>query len=366
MTLPPAPVPYSDSLETRQPDEEALIERIVASMGRVNRIVFDRHRHATRDAHAKSHGILKGELQVYDGLPEPLRQGVFAEPRRYPAVVRLSTAPGDLLSDRVPSPRGMAIKLLDVNGARLLGPQQPEARTQDFLLVNHPVIPFGHVQAYWEMQQIAERNVDAPQVARRTLSALARGASKVADLLGVENPTLDTLAMPNHHLLGETFYSMAALRHGDYVAKLSAAPLSVNLRALTGQPLPAEGDSALRDAVVAFFAREGAEYELRVQLCTDLQRMPIEDASVEWPESLSPWLPVAKLVLPAQDAYSPARRVCGDDQLSFNPWQGIEAHRPLGSIMRVRIKAYEASTRFRHEMNRQPRLEPASLDEIPD
>jgi hypothetical protein len=37
---------YSDSLETIAADEAQLIDRIVASMARVNRIVFDKHRHA--------------------------------------------------------------------------------------------------------------------------------------------------------------------------------------------------------------------------------------------------------------------------------------------------------------------------------
>ncbi|AKJ31206.1 catalase family protein [Caldimonas brevitalea] len=358
-------VRYSDQIETRQADEEELIDKIVASMGRVNRKVFDRHRHATRDAHAKSHGVLKGELIVYDGLPEPLRQGVFAAARRYPVVARLSSAPGDILSDRVPSPRGMALKLIGVDGPRLL-PGRGEARTQDFLLVNHPVIPFGHVHAYWEVQQTMEKHADNPELVRRAVAALARGAGKVADLLHVDHPTLEAVGSPDLHPLGDTYYSMAALRYGDYVAKVSAAPLSENVKRLAGQHVNGDGDSLLRDLVVDFFAAQGAEYELRVQLCTDVQRMPIEDASVVWPESDSPYLPVGKLVFPAQPAYSPARRVYADDVLSFNPWHGIEAHRPLGSIMRVRIKAYEMSSRFRHEMNVRERVEPRSIDEIPD
>jgi len=71
-------------------------------------------------------------------------------------------------------------------------------------------------------------------------------------------------------------------------------------------------------------------------------------------------------VIPPQDAYSPARRVYGDDVLSFNPWQGVEAHRPLGSIMRSRRAAYEASSARRHALNAQPRAEPTSISELPD
>jgi len=356
---------YTDGLEVKQANEDAIIDAIVESMLRVNRKVFDKHRHATRDAHAKCHGVLKGRLDVYDNLPEPLRQGVFATPASHPVVLRLSTAPGDLHSDRIPAPRGMALKLLDVPGPQLLPGRT--ATTQDFLLVNHPVIAFGHAAAYLKTQQLLEKHADDPEMVRKMLAALAHGGSKALHLLGIENPTIDTLGAPNHHILGETFYSMAAIRYGDYVAKVCAAPLSENVRALTGQPLRDDaGDSELRDLVVDFFRTQGCEYELRVQLCTDIEKMPIEDASVRWDEEASPYLPVAKLTLPPQEAYSPARRVFADDVLSFNPWQGIEAHRPLGSIMRARIRAYETSTRFRHEMNAQPRIEIDDLAQVPD
>lgn len=362
----PTYVRYTEGLEVKQANEDATIDAIVESMLRVNTKVFDKHRHATRDAHAKSHGVLKGQIDVYDNLPEPLRQGVFAAPATYPVVLRLSTAPGDLHSDRIAAPRGMAIKLLGVQGPQLL-PGREAARTQDLLLVNHPVIAFGHAAAYLKTQKLLEQHADDPEAVRRILAAVAHGGSKALHLLGIENPVVDTLGAPNNHILGETFYSMAAIRYGDYVAKVCAAPLSDNVRALTGQPLRDDaGDSELRDLVVDFFRTQGAEYELRVQLCVDVEKMPIEDASIRWDENDSPYLPVAKLTLPAQEAFSPARRVFADDVLSFNPWQGIAAHQPLGSIMRARIRAYETSSRFRHEMNAQPRIEIDDLAQVPD
>jgi hypothetical protein len=47
-------------------------------------------------------------------------------------------------------------------------------------------------------------------------------------------------------------------------------------------------------------------------------------------------------------------------------WNCIPEHRPLGSIQRVRLKAYETSSLYRHEMNQQQRIEPRSVDEMPD
>ena len=141
---------YSDLIEQTQPDEAEITELIVASMGRVNLKIFDKHRHFLRDAHAKSHGILKGELEVYPDLPQHLRQGISAMPNRYPVIVRLSTAPGDLQSDRIPALYGMAIKVLGVTGNKVLS--DDKGHNQDILLVSYPVMPFGNVASYWAFQ----------------------------------------------------------------------------------------------------------------------------------------------------------------------------------------------------------------------
>jgi hypothetical protein len=122
----------------------------------------------------------------------------------------------------------------------------------------------------------------------------------------------------------------------------------------------------MRDAVTAHFAHAGATYELTAQLCVDLARMPVEDASVAWPDDLSPHRPIATLHFAPQDAGSPARLVYGDDVLSFNPWNGVAAHRPLGGIMRIRRAAYERSSAFRHAQNARPRTEPTQPADIPD
>jgi hypothetical protein len=353
-------VRYQEDLERPFPDEEELVRRIVGAMERANRQVATKHRHGLRDAHAKSHGILAGELRIEPDLPAHLAQGLFAAPRSHPVIVRFSTSPGDLRSDRVPVPRGMAIKVIGVDGPRAL---DDGATTQDFLLVNHPTLPFGTVGEYARLQKQLERQRRQSDRYQR----VTRLGARVLARLGIPLPqAVEILATPNHHILGETFHSMAALRYGDHVAKISAAPLSEDVRALTGRPVGRRaGDSALRDLVADFFARHSAEYELRAQLCVDVDRMPIEDASVRWPEELSPHHRVAVLHLPAQDPYSDARRRYADDVLSFSPWHALEAHRPLGSIMRSRRMAYAGSSNFRHTVNGVQKREPSSIDELP-
>jgi hypothetical protein len=151
------------------------------------------------------------------------------------------------------------------------------------------------------------------------------------------------------------------------VAKLGLFPASEELQSLVGTILePSPGRSVLKDAVVAHFAERGARYELRAQLRTSADTMPIEDASVEWPEAESPFVTVAEVSFPPQDAYSSARQAFADDRLSFTPAHSLAAHRPLGSLMRGRLKAYSAIASLRAELNATRRVEPRSLDEIPD
>lgn len=359
-------VRYADGVEEIQPNEDQLTDETVASMARLNRFMFEKHRHAVRDAHAKSHGVLRGELHIYDNLPEHLAQGVFREARTYPVIIRLSSAPGAVNSDKMPANKGLAIKVIGVEGEKFLANQKDEV-TQDFLLVNDTIIPTGDIKSYHDMQLKLEQLAYTPEIVQETLANATNLATKALNAVGI-HPNINPLGPgdQNNHLLGETYHTLGAIRYGDYVAKISLAPLSENVKALTCQKVDVQEDGTWRDLVVDFFRTQGAEYALRAQLSNDLKTMPVEDASVEWPEEQSRHQPIGKIVIPAQEAYSPARRVFADDVLSFNPFHCLPEHQPLGSINRARIKAYEKSTAYRHHMNAQPRREPRDINELPD
>lgn len=119
------------------------------------------------------------------------------------------------------------------------------------------------------------------------------------------------------------------------------------------QPLAdTDRPDALRHSVEAFFAIVNeAVWELRVQLCTDLQTMPVEDATVEWPEASSPYQTVALLKVSPAGLLDEPRSRDAEDRLSFNPWHCLSAHRPLGNVMRARRIAYPASVAFRAAAN---------------
>lgn len=362
-------VPYSDEVEVKQPNEDEDSKAVVESMARVNRIMFERYRHAIRDAHAKNHGILRGELEIYDNLPPHLAQGMFKEAKKYPVILRFSTAPGMIEPDKKSSQRGLALKIIGVEGDKFL-PEEKDALTQDLLLVNYPIIPTGTVKDYLNQQKQIEDHINTPDLIQTVQGAMLVAGRKIKNVLGKEDDPND-FGIPGSHILGDRYFSMAAIRFGDYIAKISLGPKSENVAALHGQQMDkelvkTEPESFLTTIVTNFFKNEAAEYELSAQLCTDLEKMPVEDGSVQWMEEDSPFQPLAKLTISAQDISSPERRVYGDDVLSFNPFHCLPEHRPLGNIMRVRRLAYDTSSRYRHHMNAQPRVEPRSIEDLPE
>ncbi|MDX7324828.1 hypothetical protein SJ307_23150, partial [Providencia rettgeri] len=70
--------------------------------------------HAVRSVHAKSHGILEGEMTIDADLPPHLAQGLFATPGTHRVMIRLSTNAGDILPDAISLPRGLAMKVYGV------------------------------------------------------------------------------------------------------------------------------------------------------------------------------------------------------------------------------------------------------------
>jgi hypothetical protein len=303
---------------------------------------------------------------VNDDLAPELKQGLFSVAKNYPAIIRFSTAPGDVMADSLSTPRGMAVKVLEVQDMPML-PEHAGQMTQDFVFVNAKAFASPNAKGFLETSKFIEKNLDDPEFIKKAASKLAQGANAVMGLVGAHSAALEQIGAPETHVLGETYGSLVAIRYGEYIAKIIFTPKSENLKALKGKHIGVNFHySALKDAVVEFFKSETAVWDVGVQLCTDLQQMPIEKADVVWSEELSPYRTVGTLTAKPQDAYSPARRVYADDALSFNPWHAVEAHQPLGNIMRARRAAYPASVAYRRSMNGTVGSEPQTISEFPD
>src|ERR1700722_5526854 len=114
-----SPVRYDPAVEQFEKDEAETNQGLIETITKIQEKVYKDSAHASRGVHAKGHGVLIGELRVLDGLPEYLSQGLFAAAATYPVVMRLSTIPGDILDDSISVPRGLALKVVGVPGARV-------------------------------------------------------------------------------------------------------------------------------------------------------------------------------------------------------------------------------------------------------
>ena len=361
----PTYVPYSSSIEVIQAGEEQIFDEIAGIMRNIAETIGDRARHMARPVHAKSHGLLRAELTIVPDLPEHLSQGLFAEAATYPAIMRFSTNPGDILPDRISTPRGLAVKVIGVTGEMLAGCEGQV--TQDFVCVNAKAFPSPDAAGFLSSLKFLQAHITDSQALKQVVSTTSRLAEQALETVGGKSDALLGFGHPETHILGETFSSVAALRYGNYVAKIAFEPASENLKALHKLKLDSpEEFSAIRDAVVKFFEKETAVWNVMAQLMTDATVTPVEDASVEWTEKDSPSIKVATLTALPQNAYSAQRRVFVDELLAFNPWHGLAAHRPLGGVMRARKKAYAMASTFRRQMNSRPMIEPQSIDELPD
>jgi hypothetical protein len=356
------PIPYEPAFEVPEEDETQTSFDLQTTMRDISTRTYEDSGRATRSVHAKSHGLLLGELTVMDGLPEIYAQGLFARGGTYQAVIRLSTTPGDVLDDNVSTPRGMALKLVGVPGARVEGSENDT--TQDFVMVNGPAFQAPNVKKFLGSVKLLAATTDKAPNLKKAFSAVLRGAEKVVEAVGGESAQLKALGgHPETNPLGETYYSQTPILYGRYMAKLSLVPVSDTLRALTDAPVDLKNKpDGLREAVVEHFSREGGEWELRVQLNTDIEKMPIEDPSVEWPEDESPYVTVARLRAGPQLAWSESLAHAVDEGMQFNIWHALAAHRPLGSVNRVRKAVYAMSKRFRAERNGVEIAEPRDLE----
>lgn len=356
------PIRYSPDVEQVQADEQETVVQLNEAFDVILERTAEDYGHAVRSVHAKSHGLLEGELTIDAGLPAELAQGLFAMPGAHKVLIRLSTNAGDMLPDVISLPRGLAMKVFDVAGERLPG---AEGSAQDFVMVNGPVFQAKTAEKFLGNLKLLAKTTDRIEGTKKVASAVLRGVRHAFEAVGAEPPAaVKSLGgAPNSEPLGQTYYSATAFRYGDHIAKFSLAPVAPGMTVLTGKEIDVDGrENAIREDVRDEVRGMDLEWEFRVQLCRDLEAQPVEDATVQWDEQEAPFIRVGTVRAPAQDSWSDdhVRRI--NEESRFSVWTGIAAHRPLGNINRARKDTYRHSADFRARTNGCPYHEPAARD----
>ncbi len=182
--------------------------------------------------------------------------------------MRFSTNPGDMLADNVSSPRGLALKVLNVPGERVR--QRWRGRSQDFVCMNANAFGAPDPAGFLKQIKLFDKNLEVSEGVKHAVSVAARATNAVLKAVHLESATLEGIGAAATHILGESFSTVAPLRYGSYVAKIGFAPGSENLKKLTGESVDLGADyNALEELIKKFFRHETAVWDVKVQLALD-------------------------------------------------------------------------------------------------
>lgn len=329
--------------ERGQPDEEASLQSIIDTFKAQMRGLW-KPGAFERGGNTKTHGIVRAEFIVHDGLPPRFRHGIYAQPRTYRAWVRFS-GPGPYVTPDIDDVGFMSIsiKLMGVPGPKLMDEEQ---HTQDMFGVSTPtfVTPDTRANAHLQHWSLKDASLFHFVNLRRPhlLDFVMQGLWIKTQTSPLEAPYFSCVP----YLLGE-----------GQAMQYSVWPKSSRKTPIPRLPLRPP-DDYLRQAMVKSLEQGDVELDVRLQLQTDPHLMPIENNAVLWPERLSPRVSVATLRIPRQKFDSPAQ-IAFARRLSYNPWHCIPEHRPLGNQSRARRRMYFELSKFRHDMSGVPHDEPS-------
>lgn len=364
--------PNKPTLESPPAGEETQIDRTTALMEELlNKRYKDKPRFL-RGVHPKDHGCVEATFTVSETLAAEYQVGVFRKPGEvYRCAIRFSNAAPLVLPDCMPvigkdgkpvmgpdgkpvrthGSRGMAIKLYDVFGSRLV-PGDHE-RTQDFLMINQPFFAFANVEDYLALNEVINRDNEKPDAFfARLASPDPKVAARARTTAGIfqaiqTGSSAAPFQAPPLSPFDNTYFGAAPFAFGEGRAmRFAAKPVNP----MTGDVRPSMQDADyLRNALRRRMEEAGGRdicFDFQIQV-RDSSRLDIEndieDACKAWPDE---WVTVARIAIPPQDPFSEERkRFC--EELFYTPWHGLDEHRPLGGINRLRQKVYEKSAEMR-------------------
>ena len=333
-----------------------------------------------------------------EDLPKHLKQSMFERAGTYPVVCRYSSEPGDpgldvrshlpapispyhspqylhvyIAQDRVPQPRGFAMKVFNVSGEMF----DSTKTSQDIEFNSTPALDLADAKTTKEIIGLRiNYGNDQKELYKHLEARPDTDLQKFRD------------SVRNTHLESTRQYSQTAYRFGEYVAKYCLVPSSETQKKLYEETVKPNSDPSdiLHQWLKNFHSAHDAEYLLQFQLLENLEDQPVEYAGKVWDPEKYPWQTVAKLVIPKQDSFNYELKSFWEDHMRIDPWLGLKTLQPLGSPNRLRKVGtskhqfsgtgtgvlmtgmgivYPASSKLRRYMNGREEIHVHSMDQIP-
>lgn len=295
-----------------------------------------------RDAHPKAHGCVKAVFAVHDNIPMLLRQGLFSQPNSFPAIIRYSNGSSDAKrADAKGDTRGMSIKLLDVPGEKLMD-IPAEKHTQDFLLMSAPAFFVNDPKDYAKFF----RYINSSNKLKLLLIPFVLGWQGSINAFNMLRGTID-------NPLTTRYWSVVPYQLGEADSRIA-----VKYSVKSCHSLSTEGNkddpNFLRQAMKDSLNSQSVCLKFMVQHQPVLPVDPsqaakesaVENVVEEWSEEHFPFYPVATITIDSQD-FDTTEQNEQCEAMSYNPWHSVAAHKPLGSVNRIRKSVYDQIAHLR-------------------
>ncbi len=335
--------------EQVKPGEDEIIQSIGALLlGHLEEQYLNKR--TLRDTHPKSNGCVKGTLTVHEDISPEYQYGVFQGGKSYPIWMRFSNSVEEITDDEETDFRGLGVKLFNVRGERLSEPGD-EFHTQDFLLLGHDGFFAANGEEFFDFFDASFKGQTPWFLVTHLRGAynLFSGAKRYANPLDVQWNSVSPYALgPKKD-------------DGSYtnVVRYGIRSCGKNKGTILDDPSPDYLEENLQEQLQN---GEGCLHFM-IQLQTDAKNMPTENTLIRWDQGESPFIKIATIRIPSQIFTSEKQKeFC--ENLSFNPWHGLEVHRPIGSINRARKSVMKLISDYRLKQNNITRTEPTGMEEF--
>lgn len=298
-----------------------------------------------RPVFLRTHGIIRGEIEIQDNICADLKQGMFAQSGCHPVYVRYSSDLADGRPDWK-STIGLGIKIFGIKGNKVVS--DDGSNVADLILQN---VPYFFVDNAYDFCQFNKASFEG------------WGDQWVQDNSPQTNNLLDEMQKPIRSVFGTSVWSVVPFKLGeDNYCKYIVRP-GVSTFA---EEVDTDDPDFLGKDLVARMAAGKATLNLYIQkrpTTKDFEQayldkhFPLDKAMTVWDEDIAKPELVATIKLPKQDIAQEEQEIYGD-WLDFNIGRVPQLNAPVGSIAEARMAVYAASAKYRHEKNGQPNTQP--------
>lgn len=326
----PDPLKYNKKFDQLSDEEKELLEinkKSIADFVEQSPSVSDVD-YATRNAHAKTYAVAKGEFLIDPNIPNELKQ--FFDKEKFDLTIRFSNAHLKVKNSKKDIPAyGFSVKIKDENGQLLA----------NYPLVNFPLFPINSVSTFLKLFTSVNRFFIKKWSSFSLMIQILKVIPSTFTGSFLKN-IIKLLLHKNDFFLSFDYHSVGAYRLGENMIKIKLSPKYVDKN--FGKKLK------VKDAIESYFQSNEFVADILIQICYNLEDQPINKLNVEWKNS--PFIKIGEVKIEKNTLLDP--RSCENEMLSFNPFESKAFFQPVGKIQKLRDEAYKVSMQTRLKINK--------------